>query len=91
MSIKEKLKIEKEKNSKQIEVLEHQKTRLENRIAYLEKGERAKRTHRLCEKGGAIESICPETKNMTSSEFYQLMERIFSLPDVQSMFHKAGD
>ena len=91
MSITEKLKIEKEKNSKQIEVLEHQKARLENRIAYLEKGERAKRTLRLCEKGGAIESICPETKNMNSSEFYLLMEKIFSLPDVQSMFHKAGD
>ena len=58
---KEELIEEKIKNEKEIEILEHQKQRLENRIEYLTKGDRAKRTHRLCEKGGAIESICPET------------------------------
>ena len=31
-----------------IKQLEHQNTRLENRGRYLQKGERAKRTHHLC-------------------------------------------
>ena len=61
---KEELIEEKIKNEKEIEILEHQKQRLENRIEYLTKGDRAKRTHRLCEKGGAIESVCPETKDI---------------------------
>lgn len=84
----EKLKKEKEDNLKKIEVLEHQKTRLKNRIAYLEKGERSKRTHRLCEKGGAVESVCPETKDITSAEFYLLAEFIFSLPEVKKYMER---
>lgn len=80
---KEELIEEKIKNEKEIEILEHQKQRLENSIEYLTKGDRAKRTRRLCEKGGAIESVCPETKNMTSSDFYQLAEFIFDLPEVK--------
>ena len=80
---KEELIEEKIKNEKEIEVLERQKQRLENRIEDLTKGDRAKRTHRLCEKGGAIESVCPETTDMTSSDFYQLAEFIFDLPEVK--------
>ena len=76
------------KNEKKIETLEHQKQRLENRIEYLTKGDRAKRTHRLCEKGGAIESICPETKDMTSAEFYQLAEFAFGLPEVKKFIER---
>ena len=60
---KEELIEEKIKCEKELEILEHQNQRLENRIEYLTKGDRAKRTHRLCEKGGAIESVCPETKD----------------------------
>ena len=56
-----------EKNEKELEILEHQKQRLENRIEYLTKGDRAKRTHRLCEKGGAIESVCPEKKDISKN------------------------
>ena len=80
---KEELIEEKTKNEKEIEILEHKIQRLTNRIEYLAKGDRAKRTHRLCEKGGAIESVCPETKDMTSAEFYQLAEFIFDLPEVK--------
>lgn len=80
---KEELIEEKIKNEKELEILEHQKQRLENRIDYLTKGDRAKRTHRLCEKGGAIESVCPETKDMTYAEFYLLAEFIFGLPEVK--------
>ena len=80
---KEQLLNEKEKNEQEIEILQHKVQRIQNRIDYLSKGERAKRTHRLCEKGGAIESVCPETKDMTSAEFYLLAEFIFDLPEVK--------
>ena len=85
---KEELIEEKIKNEKEIEILEHQKQRLTNRIEYLTKGDRAKRTHRLCEKGGAIESACPKTKDITSAEFYQLAELIFDLPEVKKYMER---
>ena len=85
---KEELIEEKTKNEKELEILEHQKQRLENRIEYLTKGDRAKRTHRLCEKGGAIESACPKTKDITSAEFYQLAEFIFDLPEVKKYMER---
>ena len=31
------------------------------------------RTHRLCSKGGVIESFYPETKELTDEEFYELV------------------
>ena len=39
---------------------QHKLERLENRKKYLEKGERTKRTHRLCNLGGTIESLAPK-------------------------------
>ena len=57
--------------------------RLENRKKYLEKGERQKRTHRLCNLGGTIESLAPEVKDLTRTEMTELMEHIFSLSEVQ--------
>ena len=56
---------------------------LENRKKYLEKGERTKRTHRLCNLGGTIESLAPEVKDLTRTEMTELMEHIFSLSEVQ--------
>ena len=80
---------EKEKNEQEIEILQHKIQRLTNRIEYLTKGEKAKRTHRLCEKGGAIESICPETKEMNSTDFYRLAEMIFGLPEVKKYIERS--
>ena len=85
---KEELIEEKIKHEKELEILKHQNQRLTNRIEYLAKGDRAKRTHRLCEKGGAIESVCPETKDMTSAEFYLLAEFIFDLPEVKKYLER---
>ena len=48
-----------------------------------EKGERQKRTHRLCNLGGTIESLAPEVKDLTRTEMTELMEYIFSLSEVQ--------
>ena len=56
----EQLRAEKERAETQLLQEQHKLNRLENRKKYLEKGERQKRTHRLCNLGGTIESLAPE-------------------------------
>ena len=79
----EKLRREKEAAEKKIEQYKHQIQRLENRKKYYEDGERAKRTHRLCNLGGTIESIAPQVKDLTRTEMTELMEYIFGLEEVK--------
>ena len=67
------------------EQIEHQIRRVGNRIDHLKKGERDQRTHRLCVKGGVIESLIPGLKDIGEKDFYDLMETIFDLPQVQSI------
>lgn len=76
---------------KKIEQLNHQNTRLENRSRYLQRGERAKRTHHLCDMGGAIQSISPEADKLPKTKFYSLMERVFSLPEVQRLLEQMKE
>ena len=78
----EKLRIQKNKVERQIAQCEHQETLLNNRIAYLDKGERRKRAHRLITRGAAVESIAPSVKSMGETEFYELMEMILTQPEV---------
>ena len=59
------LQAEKEQAETQLAQEQHKLERLENRKKYLEKGERQKRTHRLCNLGGTIESLAPEVKDLT--------------------------
>ena len=87
----EKLREQNEKDKTRLEQLLHEQQRLKNRIAYLEKGERQKRAHRLITKGAAIESLVPATKDMGEAEFYSLMEQILSLPSVLPLLPKGGD
>jgi len=87
----EKLREQNEKDKARLEQLQHEQQRLKNRIAYLEKGERQKRAHRLITKGAAIESLAPATKDMGEAEFYSLMEKILSLPSVLPLLPKKGD
>ena len=54
-------------NESKLAQLKHQQERLENRITYYEKGERKKRTHRLCTIAGTMESIAPGMQNWNSS------------------------
>ncbi len=61
----EQLRTEKERAETQLAQEQHKLNRLENRKKYLEKGERQKRTHRLCNLGGTIESLAPEVKDLT--------------------------
>ena len=74
-------------NESQLEQLKHQQERLENRITYYEKGERKKRTHRLCTIAGTLESIAPNIRELTLPEVIELLEHIFSDTEVKRMVH----
>ena len=74
-------------NESKLAQLKHQQERLENRITYYEKGERKKRTHRLCTIAGTLESIAPDIRELTTSEVSELLEYIMDLPDVRRAIH----
>ena len=84
----EKLRADKAKAEKELEHLQHDMQRLQNRVGYLEKGERQKRAHRLITKGAAIERLAPTTKEMGEVDFFSLMEKILALPDVLALLPK---
>ena len=84
----EKLRAQQAKDIQELEYLQHDLQRLQNRLAYLEKGERQKRTHRLITKGAAIERLAPTTKEMGEVDFFSLMEKILELPDVLALLPK---
>ena len=69
----EQLKQEYEKTTVLLEREKRKMQRLKNRQAYLESGSRKQRTHRLITRGAAIESIAPQTKELTEAEFYSLI------------------
>ena len=69
--------------------LQHKVQQYENRIAYCEKGERQKRTHRLITRGSAVESVAPTVKTLTEVEFYAFTESVFALPEVQTLLAEA--
>lgn len=93
----EKLQAEKENIERQLAQEQHKIQRLENRAAYYEKGDRRKRAHRLITRGAAIESIAPQTKDLSETEFYAFAEQVFALPDTQRLLtetvshHAGGD
>ena len=89
MSAKEDLRKELEQNKKQLEHLQHRNQRLDQRITYLEKGERRKRAHRLITRGAAIESLAPGLVLLTEPHFYETMDSVFSLPDVRTIVKSA--
>ncbi len=74
-------------NESKLAQLKHQQERLENRITYYEKGERKKRTHRLCTIAGTLESIAPGIKELTLPEVIELLENIFSVPEAKRAVH----
>lgn len=79
----EELQAEKEKVERQLVQEQHKIQRLENRAAYYEKGERRKRARRLITHGAAIESVAPQTKDLSETAFYAFVEQVFALPDAQ--------
>ena len=93
----EKLQAEKEQIERQLVQAQHKMQRLENRAAYYEKGERRKRAHRLITRGAAVESVAPQTKDLSETAFYAFPERVFDLPVAQRLLtdavsnHTGGD
>ncbi len=85
----EQMKKEYEKTTVLLEQEKRKMLRLKNRQAYLESGSRKQRTHRLITHGAAIESIVPQTKELTETEFYSLMESILNLPQAASFIQSA--
>ena len=85
----EKLQAEKEKVERQLAQEQHKIQRLENRAAYYEKGERRKRAHRLITRGAVIESVAPQTKDLSETEFYAFAEKVFGLPEVKGLLMEA--
>ena len=85
----EKLQAEKEKVERQLAQEEHKIQRLENRATYYEKGERRKRAHRLITRGAVIESVAPQTKALSETNFYAFVEQVFALPDTQRLLTEA--
>ena len=81
----EQLQAEKTKAERELTQARHQEQRLQHRIAYYTEGERKKRNHRLITRGAAIESVAPEVKGMGEADFYSLVEKIFSLPEVKAL------
>ena len=77
------------RNQKELEMYEHRQARLDARIRHLEKGEHAKRTHRLITRGAAVESVCPEVAELSETEFFTLTEQIYSLPEVRALVSEA--
>ena len=89
----EQLRAEKERAETQLAQEQHKLERLENRKKYLEKGERTKRTHRLCNLGGTVESLAPEIKDLTRTEMTELMEYIGKLknsPTTRVLIHEKS-
>ena len=87
----EQLKQEYEKTTVLLEQEKRKMQRLKNRQAYLESGSRNQRTHRLITRGAAIESIAPQTKELSEAEFYSLMESILNLPQAEHFIRSATE
>ena len=77
------------RNQKELAIYEHRQARLDARIRQLEKGERAKRTHRLITRGAAVESVWPEVTALSETEFFTLTEQVFSLPEVRAQVNRV--
>ena len=69
----EQLRAEKERAETQLAQEQHKLNRLENRKKYLEKGERTKRTHRLCNLGGTIESLSQTAKETMKDKIKRML------------------
>lgn len=72
---------------------QHKLERLESRAAYLQKGERAKRTNHLCNIGGTVEHFIPAAKEMDKAAIYLLFEQLTELSEVQTFLsnYKGGE
>ena len=89
MNAKEQLRAKREQYENQRQQISHQLQRLEQREKYLRQGAAKERTHKLCNIGGAVLHFWPEAQQLTKAEFYELLERLSTLPEVNEMFRQA--
>lgn len=83
---KEEKKVNEEKLTKSAtkqEQIEQRLQRARNWANFLIDNERRRWILRLVIKGGIIEDIAPSLKYCTDQEFYELMDYVFSIPQVQ--------
>ena len=71
--------------------LTHKLERLENRKRHLEQGERKKRTHQLCNIGGAVEGVFPVATVMSKLELYEWMEMLSDIPEVKNIISRLEE
>ena len=76
---------------------QHKLQQVENRFNHMRNKKDRERTHRLCERAGMLESIAPDTKLLSSTEFYGFMGTVFTYSNVSELLkhylssHKEGD
>ena len=70
------------------EQIEQQLRWVRNWADFLIDNERRRWVLRLVIKGGIIEDIAPSLKYCTDQEFYELMDYVFSMPQVQEFITK---
>ena len=89
MNKKEQLLTKREQYENQRQQISHQLQRLEQREKYLRQGAAKERTHKLCNIGGAVLHFWPEVQQLTKAEFYELLEQLSTLPEVNERFRQA--
>ena len=89
MNTKEQLLAQREQYETQRQQISHQLQRVEQREKYLRQGAAKERTHKLCNIGGAVLHFWPEAQQLTKAEFYELLEHLAALPEVNEKFRQA--
>ncbi len=81
----EKLNRELEKSEKKLQKALNDEKALQHQLKKLTRSER---THRLCTRGGMLESFLQEPERLTDDDVMALLKVIFRKPDVQEMLKK---
>ena len=89
MNTKEQLLAKREQYEIQRQQISRQLQQLEQREKYLRQGTAKERTHKLCNIGGAVLHFWPETQQLTKAEFYELLEQLSTLPEVNEIFQQT--
>ena len=81
----EKLNRELEKSEKKLQKALNDEKALQHQLKKLTRSER---THRLCARGGMLETFLQEPERLTDDDVMALLKVIFRKPDVQEMLKK---
>ena len=85
----------KEKLLARQERLREDKERVESKIRALQnqikEADRKARTHRLCSRGGMLESFLPDPENITDDAVMDLLKKLFDLSAAKKLVSEAAD